>query len=108
MFRHMAILKFKADAPEKAIQSFLDHFPGVMDSIPEIRSWSMGRDAGGGGESHVRTGGYSPNYDVGLMMDFDSPESYRAYAECATHQKFFAEYVKPIVAERVVVQFHMR
>lgn len=106
MFRHMAILKFKADAPEAAKQAFLDHFPGVMNSIPEIKSWSIGRNAGGGGETHVKKGGYPPNYDVGLVMDFDSPETYRAYAECATHQKFFAAYLKAIVAERVVVQFH--
>jgi hypothetical protein len=108
MFRHMAILKFKADATEEAKRAFLDNFPGVMNNIPEIKSWSIGRDAGGGGESHVRSGGYPPNYDVGLMMDFDSPDAYRAYAECEAHQKFFAEYVKPIIAERVVVQFHMK
>ena len=85
MFRHMAILKFKADAPEQAKQAFLDHFPGVMNSIPEINSWSIGRNAGGGGESHVKAGGYPPNYDVGLVMDFDGPEAYRAYAECGLH-----------------------
>jgi hypothetical protein len=108
MFRHMAILKFKADAQEKAIQAFLAQFPGVMDSIPEVKRWSIGRNVGGGGESHVKTGGYPPNYDVGLVMDFDSPEAYRAYAECATHQKFFAQYLKSILAERVVVQFHTK
>jgi len=105
MFRHMAILKFKSDAPETAKQAFLDNFPAVMNGIAEIRSWSIGRNAGSGGESHVKAGGYPSNYDIGLVMDFDSPAAYRAYAECAAHQRFFAEFVKPIVADRVVVQF---
>jgi hypothetical protein len=40
-------------------------------------------------------------------MDFESPESYRQYAESATHQAFFKEYVGPIISERVVVQFYV-
>ena len=107
MFRHLAILKFKPDAPEEAKKRFLENFPNMAKAIPQIKAWSIGRDAGMGGESHVKAGGYPPNYDVGLQMDFDSAAAYFEYAESAVHQKFFAEFVGPIIAERVVVQFQL-
>jgi hypothetical protein len=105
MFRHMAILKFRPDAPEAARQRFADNFPRMANGIPQIRAWTFGRNTGPGGESHVRAGGYAPNYDVGLTMDFDDSAGYLAYAESESHRRFFAEFVAPILAERVVVQF---
>jgi hypothetical protein len=107
MFRHLAILKFKPDASEEARKRFVDNFPNMAKTVPQIKSWSIGRDAGLGGEPHVKAGGFPPNYDVGLQLDFDNTDAYRQYAESPVHQKFFAEYVGPILAERVVVQFHL-
>jgi hypothetical protein len=101
----MAMLKFRSDATPEGRNAFLDNFPIMASSIPQIRAWSMGPNAGGGGESHVVKGGYPGNYDVGLIFDFDSESDYRQYAECDTHQAFFKTYVAPIVAERAVVQF---
>ncbi len=39
-------------------------------------------------------------------MVFDDPAGYLKYAESTGHQAFFAKYCTPILAERVVVQFH--
>lgn len=107
MFRHLAILKFKPDASEEARKRFVNNFPNMAKTVPQIKSWSIGRDAGVGGESHVKAGGFPPNYDVGLQLDFDNPDAYRQYAESPVHQKFFADYLGPIIVERVVVQFHL-
>jgi hypothetical protein len=106
MFRHMAILKFKPDAKKEDIDAYFAAFPKLMASIPVIRAWNIGRNEGAGGETHVKKHNFAPNYDVGLTMVFDSPADYRAYAESAEHQAFFAKYCTPILAERVVVQFH--
>ena len=54
----------------------------------------------------MRKGSFAPNYDVGLTMLFDDPAGYLQYAELKGHQEFFAKYCTPILAERVVVQFH--
>jgi hypothetical protein len=105
MFRHMAILKFKADAKPTDIAAYFEAFPSLMASRPVIKSWSIGRNRGAGGETHVRKHDFAPNYDVGLMMDFDSAADYLKYAESAEHQAFFAKYCVPILAERVVAQF---
>jgi hypothetical protein len=102
----MAILRFKPDAREQDIAAYFAAFPKLMESLPVVRAWSIGRNQGSGGETHVKKHGFAPNYDVGLTMEFDSPQDYRAYAESPEHQAFFAKYCTPILAERVVVQFH--
>ena len=90
------------------IAAYFEAFPKMMASIPVVRAWTIGRNEGAGGETHVRKHGFAPNYDVGLTMTFDSPDAYRQYAESAEHQAFFAKYCTPILAERVVVQFHQK
>ena len=71
MFRHMAILKFKPDAKQADIDAYFAAFPGLMASLPVIKAWNIGRNQGAGGETHVKKGSFAPNYDVGLMMDFE-------------------------------------
>jgi Stress responsive A/B Barrel Domain len=105
VFRHMAILKFKPDAKESDILAYFAAFPSLMKSLLVIKSWSIGRNRGAGGETHVRKHSFAPNYDVGLMMDFDSAADYLKYAESPEHQAFFAKYCVPILEERVVAQF---
>ena len=105
MFRHMAILKFKPDAKQADIDAYFAAFPGLMASLPVIKAWNIGRNQGAGGETHVKKGSFAPNYDVGLMMDFESGADYLKYAESPEHQAFFAKYCVPILAERVVAQF---
>ncbi len=105
MFRHMAILKFKPDAKESDISAYFKAFPSLMESLPVIKSWSIGRNQGAGGESHVKKHRFASNYDAGLMMDFESAADYLKYAESSEHQAFFAKYCVPILAERVVAQF---
>jgi stress responsive alpha/beta barrel protein len=105
MFRHMAILKFKADAKQEDIAAYFEAFPPLMKSLPVIKAWSIGRNQGAGGETHVKKHNFASNYDVGLTMDFDSAADYLRYAESPEHQAFFAKYCVPILAERVVAQF---
>lgn len=106
MFRHMAILKFRPDAKEADIAAYFEAFPKLMASLPMIKAWKIGRNEGAGGETHVQKHGFAPNYDVGLTMEFDSAKAYRDYAKSSEHQAFFGKYCTPILAERVVVQFH--
>ena len=45
MLRHLAILKFKPSASEEARTRFVENFPNMARAIPQIKSWSIGRDA---------------------------------------------------------------
>ena len=105
MFRHMAILKFKSDAKSEDIDAYFDAFPSLIASLPVIKKWYIGRNEGTGGESHVKRHNFRPNYEVGLVLEFDSPADYLAYAESSEHQSFFEKYCTPIFSERVVCQF---
>jgi len=105
MFRHMAILKFKFDAKSEDIDAYFAAFPGLVASLPVIKNWYIGKNEGAGGESHVKRHNFRPNYDVGLVLEFDSPDGYLAYAESNVHQTFFEKYCTPIFSERVVCQF---
>jgi hypothetical protein len=106
MFRHMAILKFKPDADSAAIKAYFEAFPGLVASLPVIKNWYIGRNEGAGGESHVKRHNFRPNYDVGLVLEFDSQADYLKYGESPEHQAFFEKYCTPILIERVVCQFH--
>src|SRR3979411_1057627 len=106
VFRHMAILRFRADARPADVAAYFEAFPKLMASIPVIRAWSIGRNEGAGGETHVKKHNFAPNYDVGLTMEFDSPADYRTSAESPEPQAFFARYCTPILAERVGVHVH--
>ena len=55
MFRHMAILKFEPDAKEADIAAYFEAFPKLMASLPVIKAWSIGRNEGAGGETHVKS-----------------------------------------------------
>lgn len=48
MFRHMAMLRFKPDATAEAERAFFENFPKMAISIPQIKAWSMGPNAGSG------------------------------------------------------------
>jgi hypothetical protein len=102
----MAILKFKPDAKPADVEAYFDAFPKMIAGMPMVRDWTFGRNQGAGGETHVKKHGFSPNYDVGLTLLFDSPKDYWAYAESPAHQAFFQKYCTPVLAERAVVQFN--
>lgn len=106
MFRHMAVLRFKPDARKEDIDAYFAAFPKLMADCPTVKKWLIGRNEGAGGETHVKKGTFAANYDVGLTMEFDTPQGYLDYAESKTHQDFFAKYCVPILAERAVAQFH--
>lgn len=108
MFRHVAVLKWKPEATEERKKAFLENFPAMAESIPSIRSWAIGVDAGqGGGEDHVVALGWPGNYDIGLTIEFDSPEGYWEYANHPHHKSFLKDYAQPVLGERVAVQHHM-
>ena len=77
MFRHMAILKFKADAKQADIDAYFAAFPGLMASLPVIKAWNIGRNQGAGGETHVKKGSFAPNMLplplVSLMLSCIAP-----------------------------------
>ena len=97
MLRHVVLFKLKSDAPSGAVQALEEGLFQLPQSIPEIAAYEYGPDLG------LRDG----NFDFCLVAEFDSPESFERYVVHPDHQRFIAERVTPVVAERVAVQYEL-
>ena len=92
---HVVLLKLKDDAtPEqkKAIVAALRRLPAAINQIKRYR---VGRDAG-----NDRAG-----FDLAIVGDFTSADDYGSYAKHQQHVGVITALIKPILAERVAVQF---
>jgi hypothetical protein len=66
-------------------------------AIEQVRRYAFGPDAG------VVEG----NFDYAVVADFDAAEDYLAYAGHPAHQAFLADVLRPILQQRVAVQFRL-
>lgn len=96
MFRHIVLFTWTPDATPAQIDAVFEGLAGLPDAIPEIRSYTFGRDAG------LAEG----NYDAAAVGDFDDEEAYRVYAAHPVHQGLVADLIKPILDRRAAVQHH--
>jgi Stress responsive A/B Barrel Domain len=94
MFRHVVMLRWKAEATAEqraAVRTRLSALPAL---IPELRSYVIGVDA------HVSEG----NYDMVIVADFNDVDGYLVYRDQPDHQAVIRECIQPILAERAAVQ----
>lgn len=80
LIRHVAVFRFKPEFDADQREAWMEMIRALPDSIPEIRSLSIGSD--------VLRGPHS--YDIGLVADFDSLEAMDAYNRHPEHQKVLA------------------
>lgn len=83
----------QATAEQKA--AAIAGIEGLPESIPEIVSLAVGSDAG------LR----EDNYDLAAVVDFEDQAAYQVYAAHPGHLDMLAELIRPILAERVAVQY---
>jgi hypothetical protein len=97
MIRHVVMFTWTREATDEqkaAVVTELGKLPGV---IPEIRSYTVGSDAG------INQG----NHEFGVVADFDNVDDYLAYRDHPQHQKVIAEHVRPIMASRAALQLSL-
>ena len=97
MFRHVVMLRFAAGTPASHHQKVVDGLRALPPVIPEIRSYSVGADAG------LAEG----NWDLVVVADFDDAAGWRHYTAHAAHQAVIADLIRPVLAERAAVQFDL-
>jgi len=96
VIRHVAVFRWNPDTPPAAVEAFASGLGGLPALIPEIRSYRFGPDAGLG---------MSANADFAVVADFDDADGYAAYARHPAHQDVIVQLLRPIVADRLSVQF---
>jgi hypothetical protein len=77
-----------------AVAAALD---GLVDAIPEIRSYRHGRDVG------LNEG----NHDYVVVGDFDSADDYLVYRDHPVHQAFITELIAGRLASRAAIQYEL-
>lgn len=94
MLTHIVTVRFVEDATDDQVAALVNGLRGLPDQIPEIRSYTVGRDLG------LVEG----NGDLAVVARFASPEDLRAYLAHPAHVAVVAELLEPISASRTRIQ----
>lgn len=97
MFRHVVMIKLTAEATEADRDAIVAGLEGLPAVIPEIRSYTIGADAG------LAEG----NFDLVVVGEFDDADGYQTYAQHPVHLDVITTRIKPFLAARAAVQ-HQR
>ena len=95
MLRHIALFRLKPDAPADARQSLEEGLFLLAQTIDVIESYDYGADLG------LREG----NFDFAVVADFRDADAFRAYVDHPDHQAFLEQRLRPVLEERVSIQF---
>ena len=94
MFRHVVMLTLNEGTSAEAVESILDGMRALPAQIPQIVSYTCGRDAG------VSEG----NADVVAVADFHNVEGYVAYRDHPAHAALIRDRIRPVLASRSALQ----
>jgi hypothetical protein len=95
--RHVVLLRFKdetSDDSKRAMRAALEALPA---QIPELLAYRVGADAG------LVEG----NFDFAIVADLAGAQAFRVYAEHPAHKAAIEQRIRPILAERVAVQYRL-
>jgi hypothetical protein len=97
MFRHIVLLTLSSGAPDGAAGAIVDGLSTLPARIDEIRSYSIGTDAG------VNQG----NADVSVVADFDDRDGYLVYRDHPAHRAVIDERITPVLESRSAIQYEI-
>ena len=95
MIRHVAVFKLSDAATDEVIETIDSVLATLPDIIPEIISFTSGRNAG------VTEGAW----DYAVVSDFKTADDYTTYATNPDHVSMVKNVVGPYVVESARTQF---
>ena len=95
MIRHTVLFRWKAEATEEDKQQVANEVAKLPSMVPSIRAFASGADA-------RLAGG---NFDFAVTADFDDEAGFFAYRDDPGHREIIKQYIVPLAASRVAVQF---
>ena len=96
MIRHTVMIACEGAAAD-AIDRIVDELRALPPLIPEIASYTVGRNLGLDGSTA----------DLVIIADFASVEDYRAYSAHPEHVRVVEDHVKPVATGVNRVQFEV-
>ncbi|KAB8188669.1 Dabb family protein [Nonomuraea phyllanthi] len=97
MIRHIVLFTWTDDATAERVEEVTAGLRKLQDVIPQLRSLTVGSDAG------INQG----NHDYAVVADFDDVDGYVVYRDHPDHQAVIARHIKPILASRAAVQLSL-
>jgi len=97
MFRHVVLFRWADDASAEDRRAAVDALRAFGGDVQDLGRLTVGADAG------VADG----NFDAAVVVDFPDAGTYRRYASDPRHVAVVSDYVKPILARRVAVQYQL-
>jgi hypothetical protein len=97
MFRHVVMFRWTPDSSPSARQSAIDALKIFGSDVADFASLTVAGDAG------VSEG----NFDAVVVVDLADAEAYLRYAGDPRHIAVLTDHVRPILAERAAVQYHL-
>lgn len=95
MLRHVVLMQLSNDATDAEVTAIVDGLETLPGLVPEIRNYTVGRDAG------LSEG----NADVVVIGEFDDEDGFTRYLNNADHQAVIVERIRPFLAARSAVQY---
>lgn len=95
MIRHVVLLNWNENTDETSILKVTEGFSVLAETIPEIKSYTFGADAGI----------YKGNADYGLVADFETEVDFTTYVTHPKHQAFMKNVTGPLIASFQSIQF---
>lgn len=101
MVRHTALLKFYANTSEAEIESVSVEGAKLPAQIPSVsfRAFSLGRD--------LASSPLPGHYDFAFVADFDNQSQLLAYSNSDAHKSYHSQFVAPIMAEHLAVDYQI-
>ncbi|HYI63100.1 MAG TPA: Dabb family protein [Acidimicrobiales bacterium] len=95
MLTHVVMIRFVDDATDGQVAALVEGLRALPDQIPEIRSYTVGRDMG------LVDG----NCDLAVVGQFASAADLRTYLDHPAHVALVADLLEPVSASRTRIQF---
>jgi hypothetical protein len=101
MFRHVVLFKWKPGTDAETVAAVVAGLSACAAALPVTRAYTCGPDVQGTGSQ----AGSEERYDFGVVADFDDEAGWRVYDADAEHNRLRAELIRPLIAQRVTIQF---
>lgn len=92
---HVVLLKLKDTASVEQKRGIVAALRELPAAISQVKGYQVGRDAGND----------KAGFDIAIVGDFASTEEYGTYSKHEKHVSVITKLIKPLLAERVAVQF---
>jgi Stress responsive A/B Barrel Domain len=95
MIRHVVLMRWTEESTEEQKQRVADELARLPSLVPSLRAFRVGSDLG------INPG----NFDFAVAADFDDVDGYLSYRDHPEHRAMISQFVLPVAAQRVAVQY---